>query len=96
MSLEHTTWALLAPRSTDWANGPLDTNVLVMYQLTLEGITGEGGGGVGGRGKINPPSIFLALNFCSLTDYQKLWYNCFLFVKTSFDFNEVTSRLMTS
>ena len=33
------------------------------------------------------PSIFLALNFCSLTDYQKLWHNCSLFVKTSFDPN---------
>ena len=31
--------------------------------------------------------IFLALNFCFLTDYQKLWYTCFLFVKTSFDPN---------
>ena len=28
MSLEHGTVPLLAPRSTDWANGPLDTNVL--------------------------------------------------------------------
>ena len=43
-----------------------------------------------------PTSIFLALNFCSLTDYQKLWHNCSLFVKTSFDFNKVTSQLMTS
>ena len=33
------------------------------------------------------PSIFLVLNFCSLTDYQKLWHNCSLFVKTSFDPN---------
>ena len=32
-------------------------------------------------------SIFLALNFCSSTDYQKLWHNCSLFVKTSFDPN---------
>ena len=28
MSLELMTLALLAPRSTDWANGPFDTNVL--------------------------------------------------------------------
>ena len=27
MSLEHTTLRLLAQRSTDWANGPLDTNI---------------------------------------------------------------------
>ena len=27
MGLEHTTLRLLAPRSTDWANWPLDTNV---------------------------------------------------------------------
>ena len=32
-----------------------------------------------------PPSSFLALDFCSLTDYQKLWHNCSLIVKTSFD-----------
>ena len=38
--------------------------------LTLEALRG------GGRGirKIKvTPSIFLALNFCCLTDYQKLW-----------------------
>ena len=34
-----------------------------------------------------PPSMFLALNFCSLTDCQKLWHNCSLFVNTSFDTN---------
>ena len=39
----------------------------------------------------DPTSIF-----CSLTDYQKLWHNCSLFVKTSFDPNYVTPRLMTS
>ena len=56
-----------------------------------------------GPSKVNPRrhkggggSIFLALNFCSLTDYQKLWHNCSLFVKTSWDSNQVTSRLMTS
>ena len=27
-SLEHTTLPLLAPRSTDWASGPLHTNAL--------------------------------------------------------------------
>ena len=31
-----------------------------------------------------PPSIFSALNFCSSTDWQKLWHNCSLFVNTSF------------
>ena len=43
--------------------------------------------GGGGGGQIDPPSIFLALNFCSLTDCQKLWHNCSLFVNTSFDIN---------
>ena len=38
-------------------------------------------------GQSYPPSIFLALNFCSLTNYQNLWHNCSFFVKTSFDFN---------
>ena len=28
ISLELTTLSLLAPRSTDWASGPLDTNAL--------------------------------------------------------------------
>ena len=50
--------------------------------LTLEGTRGEGG-----FQSDHPLSIFLALNFCSLTDYQKLWHNCSLFVKTSFDSN---------
>ena len=40
----------------------------------------------GGRVKLTPPRL-LALNFCSLTDCQKLWHNCFLFVNTSFDTN---------
>ena len=40
------------------------------------------------RGQIDPsPSIFLALNLCCSIDYQKLWYNCSLFVNTSFDTN---------
>ena len=44
----------------------------------------EGGGGV----KLTPPpSLFLALNFCFLTDCQKFWHNCSLFVNTSFDTN---------
>ena len=43
--------------------------------------------GIGGGGQSDlPPSIFLASNFCFLTDYQKLWHNCSLFV-TSFDSN---------
>ena len=51
--------------------------------LTLEVLREDGGGG-----QIDPPpSIFLALNFCSLTDCQKLWHNCSLFVKKSFDTN---------
>ena len=40
-----------------------------------------------GGGQIDPTSIFFALNFCSLTDCQKLWHNCFLFVNTYFDSN---------
>ena len=42
----------------------------------------------GGGIQIDPtPSTFLALNFCSLTDCQKLWHNCSLFVNTSFGTN---------
>ena len=48
--------------------------------LTLEALRERGG-------KIDTPSIFLALNFCSLTDCQKLWHNSSLFVNTSFDTN---------
>ena len=52
--------------------------------LTLEGKRG--------RGSNCPPlSIVLGLNFCSLTDYQKHWYNCSLVSNTSFDANQVTS-----
>ena len=47
--------------------------------LTLEG--------VGGGGQSDTPSIFLALNCFSLTDYQKVWHNCSLFVETPFDPN---------
>ena len=57
-------------------NHPVSSGV----SLTLEGIKG---GGV----NLNPPSIFLALNFCSMTDYQNLWRNFSLFIKTSFDPN---------
>ena len=35
MSLEHTTLPLLAPRSTDWANRPLDTNVIQIKTFYL-------------------------------------------------------------
>ena len=45
----------------------------------------KGGGGEGIN--LTHPLDFLAVNFCSLTDYQKLWHNCSLFVKTSFDPN---------
>ena len=41
--------------------------------LTLEalrGVTGEGGGG---KGQIEPPMIFLALNFLFLTNYEEHW-----------------------
>ena len=56
----------------------VSSDVEVSDTLTLEALRG---------GQIDPPSIFLALNFCSLTDYQKIWYDCFLFVNTSFDTN---------
>ena len=32
-SIEHTTLPLVAPRSTDWASRPLDTNVLKINNL---------------------------------------------------------------
>ena len=48
---------------------------IVIDLLTLETLTWGGG------------SLFLALNFCRLTDWQKLWYNCSLFVNTFFDVN---------
>ena len=35
MSLEHITLPLLAPRFTNWANWPLDTNVLQIYTFYL-------------------------------------------------------------
>ena len=53
---------------------------LPLYQLTLEALRGGGA-------QIDPPSIFLVLNFCSWTDCQKLWHNCSLFVNTSLDTN---------
>ena len=40
-----------------------------------------------GGSQIDTLSIFLALNFCSFTDCQKLWHNCCLLVNTSFDTN---------
>ena len=56
-------------------------NVRIIHHVsTLEALRGGGG-------QINPLSIFLALNFCSLTDCQELWHNCSLFVNTSFDTN---------
>ena len=33
----------------------------------------------GGKVNLTPPSTFLALSFCSLTNFQKLWHNCSLF-----------------
>ena len=54
--------------------------LVLITVLALEALRG---GGV----KLTPPSIFLALNFCSLTDCQKLWHNCSLFVNISFDTN---------
>ena len=56
--------------------GPLK----VLYPLRAMG----GGGVVGGQ---VDPLEYLALNFCSLTDYRKLWYNCSLLVKIYFDAN---------
>ena len=49
--------------------------------LTLEALRG------GGVELTSPPSIFLALNFCSLNDCQMFCHNCSLFVNTSFDTN---------
>ena len=57
----------------------MDNNGVSFQMLTLEALRGEG--------QIDPPSIFLALIFCSLLDCQKLWHNCSLFVNTSFDTN---------
>ena len=51
--------------------------------LTLEALNG-GGGGVWVKLTLIG---FLALNFCCFTDFQKLWYNCSLFVSTCFDAN---------
>ena len=62
-------------------------------RLTLEALRGGGGGG-GHSG--SPPQGFLALNFCCLTDWQKLWCHCSMLVNTSFDANKVTSQPMTS
>ena len=41
----------------------------------------------GGRVQINPSRFIFGFKFCSLTDCQKLWHNCSLFVNTSFDTN---------
>ena len=60
----------------------LQTNELIHARPKLNSWSLEGE-----RGSNWPPSIFLALNFCSLTDCQKLWHNCSLFVNTSFDTN---------
>ena len=51
------------------------------FSLTLEALRRGGGD------QIDTPSIFLALSFCSLSDCQKLWHNCSLFMNTSFDTN---------
>ena len=55
--------------------------------INLRRHKGGGGGGGGREEEVNltPPSIFLALNFCSLNDHQKLLHNCSLFVTTSFE-----------
>ena len=42
---------------------------------------------MGGGFKLTPLDFFLALNFCYLTEGQKLWYNSFLFVNTSLGAN---------
>ena len=52
--------------------------------LTLEKLSGMGV-------KIDTPlDFFFVSNFCCLTDFQKLWYNCSMFVSTSFDAIYVT------
>ena len=52
--------------------------------LTLEALKGDWGGGGGGI-KVTTPLDNLASNFCCLTEYQKLWYNCCVLVITYFD-----------
>ena len=55
----------------------------------------DGGGGGGDIPSIpDAIAISLALNLRCLTDCQKLWYNCSLFVNTYFDTDKVTSHLM--
>ena len=59
--------------------GILDGNL--RYEHVSERVTSK----VWPLSSINLRSLeFLALNFCSLTDCQKLWYNCSLFVNTTF------------
>ena len=41
----------------------------------------------GGRVQISPSRFIFGFKCCSLTDCQKLWHNCSLFVSTSFDTN---------
>ena len=60
--------------------------IVLLRQLFLIKLNPRNLGGGGVKLTI-PPSIFLALNFCSPTDCQKLWHNCSLFVNTSFDTN---------
>ena len=54
---------------------------VVCYPRSL----GMGGGELGSNWP--PPLDFFGLNFCSLTDCQKLLHNCSLFVNKSFDTN---------
>ena len=74
-------WILENPFKQKLQKFPKSTTKLFKWATVNPRSLGSGGGANW------PPSIFLALNFCSLTDYQKLWYSCSLFVNTSFDTN---------
>ena len=79
MRSAHVATAMTANECVAASNVGRDSSDIFGLALTLEALR---------RGvKLTHPSIFLTLNFCSLTDCQKLWHNCSLFVNTSFDTN---------
>ena len=81
-------WLETSLRRSRSLNHPLKTKIVHRYVigfLVLFLTLGAGGMGEGVHFD-QTPSDFLPLNYCPLTDYQKLWHNCSLF-KTSFDFN---------
>ena len=89
-------WSSLWRQPT--GNYLLLSRFLTLFRLCVCMCVGERWGTWGGGMKSRAPAKFeclmsinprmhLALNFCSLNDYQKLWHNCSLFVKTSFDPN---------